>query len=322
MDKHEKLLWSTGLLPAAGTAERGNLEIAAKAFGDAGIRVLELPADLENFEEAAAVFRKDGRIVLAVSGIRTLEDCVRAVEHGAGMILSDALRTELADWCREKGVTYVPACTTAAEISQALDRGICTVLYTPCFSPEPCSVLDEMGKDRGLKFIVSGGVDKENFLEYADKPYILAVRGAFLWPGAEDCGDDRKAAAWAEGLYLENLGFALGHVGVSTASDEEGHALADELSGVFGMQAEHGHVGNWSLARGIEIVNGKGPGLHGHIAVQCNNVERAICYLENHGHKVKRESFRFRYPGRLSFAYLEEEFGGFAIHLMLRWTAP
>lgn len=322
MGKYEELLWKTGLMPELGRLDMEKLDLAARALAHAGIRVFDLPVTAEHFAERAAVVKKDDSRVLAASGVRNLEDCEKALESGAELLLSYSLRQDVADWCKEKGLAYIPGCATAAEIEQALDRGLNTVLYTPCFSPEPCKELYGIWKERGLRFLVSGGISRENYLDYADKPYILAVRGSFLCPEGPDCESEERAAALAEKLYLKNLGFELGHVGISTESDEAGHALADEISEVFGMKAEHGHVGNWSLLRGIEIVNGKGPGLHGHIAVQCNNVERAIYYLENHGHKVKRDSFRFRYPGRLSFAYLEEEFGGFAIHLMLRWTAP
>lgn len=320
---YEELLWQTGFLPAVEQTEPEHAEAQVKALCDLGIRVFDISVRNPNFEAMAALVLKEKTRVLAVSGIQSMEEALKAFENGAGLLVSYTFQSEVADWCRERGLLYIPGCSTNSEIERALDKGLSTVLYAPCSSPVSCAGLYEIWKERGLRFLVSGGIGKENYLEFADKPYILAVRGSFF--SREEAGgpaDYQEIKRFAEKIYLANLGFELGHVGISTESETEGHELADALSDVFGNKAEHGHVGNWSLMRGIEVVNGKGPGVHGHIAVQCNNVSRAIYYLENRGHAVRRDSFRFRYPGRLSFAYLEEEFGGFAIHLMLRWTAP
>lgn len=323
MAKYEELLWETGLLPTIGKVEPANAETVINALVSIGIRIFDLPMKTQEFERMAAAVKRVHGAVLAVSGVESEEDSREAMEYGGEILLSYDFRTDIADWCLEKGLDYIPGCTTNSEIRRALEKGFHTVLYAPCFGAEACAELYEIWKEKGLRFVASNGIREENYLEYADKPYILAVRGDFICPPEVTAADDyEKVRAFAENIYLNNLGFELGHVGINTASEEEGHILTDELSNVFGVMAEHGHVGNWSMLRGIEIVNGRGPGIHGHIAVQCNNVARAIYYLENHGHKVKRETFRFRYPERLSFAYLEEEFGGFAIHLMLRWTAP
>lgn len=317
-------LGQLGLLPLAAKATPENARDLALALVRAGIGAVDLPIQTEDFEAVAhALLSASEEMVLAVSQLRTLEDCQRAVDAGARILLSLTLSEEQSCWCRERSVALVPCCVTPSEIDAALKLGHTTVFYTPCSSVEPCAQLFELYKQQGLRMIVSGGIDQTNHLSFADKLYITAVRGSFLCPKSlVDTGSWDALTAHVSGLYHEMLGFELGHVGINTADDSEGHRLADEIADVFGNPAEHGHVGNWDLFRGIEVVNGKGPGVHGHIAVQCNNLIRAMYYLESKGHLINRDSFRFRYPGRLSFAYLQETFGGFAIHLMLRWTAP
>lgn len=317
------LLSKVGLLPVLTKVSQDNAQALVSALQHAKLTAVDLPFSTPDFSGIARLLCQNSERLLVVSGVKTPEDCASAAECGAEILIAYALYPEAAKWCIEHQIAYVPACTTSSEIEAALSLGLKTVLFTPCDSPAPCAQLYTLWKDQGLRFIVCGSIDETNHIAFADKLYISAVRGSFLCPEAlVAAGDFPAIEAHASRIYHEMLGFELGHIGIGTSGPEEGHQLVDNLSGVFGMQAEHGNTGNWALLRGIEVVNGKTPGLHGHIAVQCNSVVRAIHYLEGKGHEIRYSSFRFRYPGRLSFAYLEEEFGGFAIHLMLRWTAP
>lgn len=318
-----ELLSKLGLLPVLTGITTENASALVCAMQRAHLTVVDLPFQTPDFPVIAKQISQNTSVHLAASGVRTAEDCAAAAACGAELLIAYALYPDAAAWCKAHQIAYVPTCLTSSEIEAALALQLTTVLFTPCSDPEPCAQLYALWKDMGLRFIVSGNIDAHNHLAFADKPYISAVRGSFLCPQAfVTVGDFSSVERNASRIYHEMLGFELGHVGIGTTGPEEGHSLADRLGAVFGAPAEHGNTGNWALLRGIEVVNGETPGTHGHIAVQCNNVVRAIHYMETSGHPIRYSSFRFRYPGRLSFAYLEEEFGGFAIHLMLRWTAP
>lgn len=317
------LLSKIGLLPVLKKATAENAPALVRSLRCARLPIVDLPYETPDFSVIAKMISQEPDQVLAVSGVKTPKDCAEAAACGAELLIAYALYPDSARWCAEQGIAYVPACTTSSEIEIALSMGLNTVLFTPCNSPAPCAQLYKLWKDQGLRFLVCGDIDEHNHVVFADKLYITAVRGSFLCPDKLVAADDYPGIeSFASRIYHEMLGFELGHIGIGTSGPEEGHCLVDQLGEVFGMPSEHGNTGNWALMRGIEVVNGKTPGLHGHIAVQCNSVVRAIHYMENNGHPIRYSSFRFRYPGRLSFAYLEEEFGGFAIHLMLRWTAP
>jgi 2-dehydro-3-deoxyphosphogluconate aldolase/(4S)-4-hydroxy-2-oxoglutarate aldolase len=59
-----------------------------------------------------------------------------------------------------------------------------------------------------------------------------------------------------------------------------------------------------------------GYGAKGHIAIGTNSVSKAVAYLErNHGVELIADSVKKDADGNITFAYLKEEVGGFAIHL-------
>ena len=61
-------------------------------------------------------------------------------------------------------------------------------------------------------------------------------------------------------------------------------------------------------------MKGKGPGEHGHIAIQTNYLERAIYHLEKRGFVFDESSYKYNDKGELIFAYMKDEIAGFAIH--------
>ena len=59
-----------------------------------------------------------------------------------------------------------------------------------------------------------------------------------------------------------------------------------------------------------------GLGAKGHIAVRTNYLNRAIAYLERQGVRFNADSAKFNAKGKMVAIYLEQEIGGFAVHLV------
>ena len=60
-------------------------------------------------------------------------------------------------------------------------------------------------------------------------------------------------------------------------------------------------------------------GTNGHIAIAVNSVERAVRYLEEHlGFTFDEDTAKYDDKKNIKAIYLNEEIGGFAIHLMQR----
>ena len=59
----------------------------------------------------------------------------------------------------------------------------------------------------------------------------------------------------------------------------------------------------------------KGRGTCGHIAIGCNNIDRAVYHLGRQGVKFDETSFSYDADNHLKVAYLADDFGGFAVHL-------
>jgi 2-dehydro-3-deoxyphosphogluconate aldolase/(4S)-4-hydroxy-2-oxoglutarate aldolase len=76
-------------------------------------------------------------------------------------------------------------------------------------------------------------------------------------------------------------------------------------------------VGNSSIFAGTAIEAMKTPylGAKGHIAIGTTDMEAAVEYLTTKGVKFNQDSAKYK-DDKLTAIYLEQEIGGFAVHLV------
>ena len=113
------------------------------------------------------------------------------------------------------------------------------------------------------------------------------------------------------------LGFTMVHVGLNCANPEEAEKVADEFDSAFGFTKK---VGNSSVFASTYMEMMKKPfkGTHGHIAIATTSVKCALYHLALRGYEVDETSIKYNAEGIMNVAYLKHEFGGFAVHLVLK----
>lgn len=114
--------------------------------------------------------------------------------------------------------------------------------------------------------------------------------------------------------HADDLGYELAHVGINMPDADAALEVASGLNSAFGFPVK---VGNSSIfaSTGVEINKSMGRGLHGHLAIRTNDIALAIEDLKAKGFAVLPDTAKFK-GDRMIAVYLEQEFGGFAIHLL------
>ena len=109
------------------------------------------------------------------------KQCEKALASGAKFIVSPGLSVEVAEMCKEKGVPYYPGCVTPTEIMQALSLGITTVKFFPSNIYGGLKALKALSAPfPQVRFIPTGGVNKENMDEYLAFEKVAAIGGSFF----------------------------------------------------------------------------------------------------------------------------------------------
>lgn len=107
--------------------------------------------------------------------------CVEALNAGAKFIVSPGLSVEVAEICKANDIPYYPGCVTPTEIMQALDLGITTVKFFPANVYGGLKALKALSAPfPQVKFIPTGGVNRENLDEFLAFDKVAAVGGSFF----------------------------------------------------------------------------------------------------------------------------------------------
>lgn len=107
--------------------------------------------------------------------------CEAALEAGATFIVSPGLSKEVAKLCNEKNIPYYPGCVTPTEIMEALELGITTVKFFPSSIYGGLKALKLLSAPfPQVKFIPTGGVERNNIDEFLTFDKVVAVGGSFF----------------------------------------------------------------------------------------------------------------------------------------------
>ena len=166
-----------------------------------------------------------------------------------------------------------------------------------------------------VKFMTTGGISTANLGEYAKAANVLAIGGS--WMVKADLIDNDN---WAEITRLCKeatcalQGFEFAHLGINNDSVEESEADIKAFS-TCGMATNRGNS-SVAMNKSIEVLPKQGRGAKGHLAFRCNDIERAVYYLENNGFTLNKDSVSLDAKGKMQVCYFNEEVSGFAIHLI------
>ena len=316
MDNMEQFR-KVGVVPVVVLEHAEQAVDTAKALLAGGINVMEITmrtdAALESIRRVSASCPD---MLVGAGTVLTLEQGKACVEAGAKFIVSPGYDPALVAWCMEKNVPVLPGCVTPTEIMAGLQAGVKIFKFFPSNIYGGIKAMKALsGPFPGIKFIPTGGVNEKNLGEFIAAPFIHAVGGSWVCAKKDIAeGNFEKITALCKQARSIALGFELAHVGVNCEDADKAMALCQTLEDAFGMAAK---VGNSSIFAGtaVEAMKTMYLGANGHIGLKTNSVDLAVAELQKKGFTVNESTVKYK-GDRMSVAYFNEDFGGFAIHVV------
>ena len=256
-------------------------------------------------------------MLLGAGTVLTTEQADRAMAAGASFIVSPGFDPNVTKHVIEKGGIMMPGTCSAGEMQQAMNLGCEGIKFFPAEANGGVAMLKNIGGAlKTAKWMCTGGVNAKNVNDYLAYDQIFAVGGTWM------CKSDKiKAGAWDEITAMckeavdTMLGLELGHIGINCADEAEAAKTAEMLGALLSMAVKPGNSSIFVGNKEFEIMKKPGRGTHGHIAVKCNNVDRAIFHLGQRGVKFDLDSKVVK-NGKTTAVYMADEIAGFAIHLV------
>lgn len=318
MEDVMQMVAALGVVPVLTVPEEAFAEPLAAALIAGGLPLIEVMFRSPCAAAAIARIKKAyPEMAVGAGTVLSLEQVEAAGEAGADFIVAPGLNPQIVKRCQEMGLPVLPGCVTPTEIEAGMALGLTTFKFFPSVKMGGVETITELcGPYSNVRFVTTGGLTLDNMAEYLSSDKVAAVGGGFMAPeGMIAAQDWAGITALCKEAVRRSLGFHLAHVGINGKDATEGERMARRLSDLFGLPYLDGTKSVFAGSL-VECCKGKFPGAAGHIAIGTRSVERAAAYLARKGVRL-REEFRNVAPdGQWIAAYLEEEFGGFAVHLL------
>lgn len=298
-----------------------NAEKLAAALRAGGINCAEVTFRAKGADQVIARMLKAFPDMMVGAGtVLTIEQAEAATAAGAKFCVAPGLNPKVVSHCLEKGIAFAPGLSSASEIEQAMELGLDFVKFFPAEQAGGVAYIKSVcGPYRNMRFMPTGGITADNLNSYLAYNKIVCCGGSWIVPAKALAEENWDAITRLCREAVDRmLGFELVHVGINCANPEEAEGVADKFQSAFGFAKK---VGNSSVFASTYVEMMKSPfrGDNGHIAIATNSVKRAVYQLKLRGFEADETSFKFdKSTGELNVAYLKDQFGGFAVHLVKR----
>lgn len=158
----------------------------AKTFLDSGIKCIELTLRSDAAIEAISkIVTEFPELLVGAGTVLNTDQLIQVRDAGAAFAVAPGFNPEIVTKAMEIGLPFAPGVCTPSDIERALECG-CKVLKF--FPAEPLGGLKYLKSvvapynHMGIRFIPLGGITYDNFRNYLNEDFILAVGGSWLAP--------------------------------------------------------------------------------------------------------------------------------------------
>lgn len=319
MNKVEQEIESTGILPVINIPNSELAQDIAGAIIDGGIHSLEITLrSADSLQSISNVKETYPDMIVGAGTVLSLQMVDDAIKAGADYIVTPGYDQEIVDYCKKKNKLIIPGCSTPSDIQKALKSGLDVIKFFPSELNGGVRALKLLsGPYPKARFLPTGGITFDNLGEYLELPCVIACGGSYM-ANSElvKSKNYTEITALCKKALRISLGFELAHVGINGENESQAISIASAVADIFDLQLK---VGNSSVFAGkfVEVMKTKYYGTNGHIGFFTNSVKRAIGWFERKNLEVIKDSIKEDSKGLVS-AYLKQEIGGFAIHVVRR----
>jgi len=308
---------SLGIVPVVKIDDADKAVPLAEALCRGGLPCAEITFRTDAAEES--IRRISGALpdmLVGAGTVLTPEQADKAKAAGAKFAVSPGFNPTVVSHCINIGLPMFPGCSNPSDIEKALESGLSCVKFFPAEQAGGIAAIKAMAAPYNILFLPTGGINAKNLNDYLAFDRVIACGGSWMVDAALiNAGDFGAIEELTRTAVHTMLGFELAHVGINESDESAADQTAKSFSDIFGFAQKSG---NSSVFAGsyIEVMKTPYLGANGHIAIRTNYIDRAVNFLKSSGIKFNGDSAKYNDKNKLTAIYLENEIGGFAVHLV------
>lgn len=307
-----------GIVPVVKIDDAEKAIPLAEALCRGGLPCAEITFRTDKAEESIRrISTAMPEMLVGAGTVLTPEQVDKAQAAGAKFIVSPGLNPTVVEHCKTKGIQIFPGCSSPSDIEKALELGLTCVKFFPAEQVGGIAAIKAMAAPyKDILFLPTGGINAKNINDYLSFERIIACGGSWMVDSALiAAGDFATIEEVTRNAIRTMLGFELAHIGINGLDEPDAGKTAKSFSDIFGFTYK---PGNSSIFAGgyVEVMKTPYLGSHGHIAIRTNYIERAVYFLKFAGIKFNDDTTKYDAKGKMIAVYLNDEIGGFAVHLV------
>lgn len=181
MDIFERIK-ETGIIPVIKLENTEDAEELGRVLVRGGIPIAEVTFRAKGAAEVIKTMAEQiPELTVGAGTVLTTEQADEAIAAGAKFIVSPGFNRRVVQHVIDKGLPMIPGCMTPSEIEQGLELGLDVLKFFPAEASGGMKMIKAMsGPYGGVKFIPTGGINKDNLAAYLSSDKILAVGGSWM----------------------------------------------------------------------------------------------------------------------------------------------
>jgi 2-dehydro-3-deoxyphosphogluconate aldolase/(4S)-4-hydroxy-2-oxoglutarate aldolase len=171
-----------GIVPVVAIDDAAQAAPLGQALLDGGLPCAEITFRTAAAADAIRALTGGYPDMLVGAGtVLSVEQARQAAEAGARFIVSPGFDPAVVDWCLENDLPVTPGAVTPSEVTAALNKGLSVLKFFPAEAMGGLKTLKAIGGPFGsVKFIPTGGINKDNLAEYLSQPIVHACGGSWI----------------------------------------------------------------------------------------------------------------------------------------------
>lgn len=157
-------------VPLCGTLKEGGLPVAEITF--------RTDAAEESIRRVKKAYPD---ILLGAGTILNVDQVKRAVDAGAGYIISPGFSRAVVEYCVKNGIAVTPGAITPTEIQYLIEYGLDVAKFFPAEQAGGVNMIKALAAPfPQMKFIPTGGISAKNVVDYLAFKKVIACGGSWM----------------------------------------------------------------------------------------------------------------------------------------------
>lgn len=187
------ILKTTGICPIMVAPDADFAADAAHALAEGGLPVCEvlLHRDEHSLNRIRNIAKDAPEVIVGAGSVISVRDAEEAIDAGAKFFVAPGLVPEVVEFALKKNMPILPGCVTASDISIALNYGINILKFFPVYQMGGADTLAQYhgGPFGKVEWVVTGGLNGQNFLPFSTIDYVLASGGDWMFAEGNAVGN-------------------------------------------------------------------------------------------------------------------------------------